>query len=822
MSYKNPNASTKKITTESQNSSILFWILSAFTILFLFWAPFQKALFNGNTFDFERPLYSSFVWVSIILFLMSIYMFYNWKLRDTADVMSILVWLIPLSFVVALSSAASSYFSMNMVSIQFGFIVFFLLGVYICRSDLGDNILRRGLMTSGYVIVLFGLFNWFGNKEGIYKLVGWLSSDSSGLGFYKDAVMTDANGVRLTSVFQYANTYAAYLIALLLCALYLVVTSKKWTSTVVHGLMTVPIIVSFFLTLSRGGFVVLPIILLLILPFLKPYKQVLYLMNLIISFIVSILILSSVTNLGIELNNKYDSGLSLQGWGILIAASIINAGLTFCVQKYIAPLLESKLAGFEKKRFSSIILPIGALILGIIGFFLLFNDTGFTKLLPENIKTRIESINFQQHSVLERGTFYKDAIKLYQDYPVLGAGGGAWSALYEKYQNNPYVSRQAHNFFLQYLVEVGAVGFTILLLVIAAVMYLYIKNYIKNKSDDTDRRFVFFIVTISLLVHSMIDFDLSYVYLGVLLFLSLGAMISKIEVGQLSEKWTDLNKYRWAYPSVLVILSLIMFFNSTRYLSANSNFRSAISIAQSSQNINEILVPLNAALQQHPNHPDYTAYKIDILFQVYNQTKDEKFYNEAASLIQQTREKEPYNRTLLEKEIHMISVKNQLPKALELINQQINNFPWDISLYERSVFLNFDLGEAARMSKNTSLSDQYWNQAFDTYNKVLAKTKHLEALPKEQLQGRAFGLSKDMAFTLGQIEYIRGNYSSAENFLKFELTDQFDDEANKQKTRWYLAALQKQNRSDQAMFDKLVATDPKERDEINKLATATF
>lgn len=67
MSYKNP-AYSEQSTLKTEKSSILLWLLTTFTTLFLFWAPFQKALFNGNTFDFERPLYSSFIWGSIILF----------------------------------------------------------------------------------------------------------------------------------------------------------------------------------------------------------------------------------------------------------------------------------------------------------------------------------------------------------------------------------------------------------------------------------------------------------------------------------------------------------------------------------------------------------------------------------------------------------------------------------------------------------------------------------------------------------------------------------------------------------------------------------
>ncbi len=821
MSYRNANNLPKHLES-SPNTSILFWILMVFTTLFLFWAPFQKALFNGNTFDFERPLYSSFIWGSIILFLVSIYLFYNWKFKHSSDLLTLAIWLIPLSFIISLVSAASSYFAVNIMYIQMIYTIFFLLGIYISRSDLGLTILRGALFASGYFVVIFGLFNWFGNKEGIYNVVKWFAGDTSGLDFYRDAIMTDSNGLRLTSVFQYANSYAAFLIALLLCTLYLTVTSKKWVFTLLHSFMTVTIIVSFFLTLSRGGLVILPVVLLLILPFLKPYKQILFIIHLFVSFIVSFLILSKVTTIGIELSKQYTSSLSIQGWSILIVAALISAGISFCIQHYASGIIEKRLAKFENKRFSSLIIPLTALIIGTTGVVLIFQDTGFTRLLPENIKTRLENINFQQHSVLERGTFYTDAIKLYKDYPILGAGGGAWSALYEKYQNNPYVSRQAHNFFLQYLVEVGALGFIILLLVIGATLYFFITKFIRNKFETDESRFVFYIVTISLLIHSMIDFDLSYVYLGVLVFLSLGAMVSKVDIGQLSTKWSVIEKYRWIYPSILLLISLIMFFNSAQLLNANTNFRNAVSMAQENKNINEVFVPLNNALNQHPNHPDYASYKVDILLQAYNQTKDERYYNDAVNLIQSARSKEPFNRYLIEKEIYTLTIKEQLPQALKLVDTETGNFPWDISLYEKAISLNFDLGNKARVDKNSTLKDQYWKQAIETYNKIQTKTKQLESLPKEQAQGRAFGLTKNIALTLGQIYYINANYSAAEGFLKFGLTDQFDDQNNLQMTRWYLASLQKQNKTDQPLYDKLIAKDPKERDEINKLVNATF
>lgn len=304
MSYKNPNSSTKKPLEDNSRNSIIFWILLSFTVLFLFWAPFQKGLFNGNTFDFERPLFSSFVWASIILFLISLYLFYQWKLRNLTDFVSIGVWLIPLSFLISLSSSASSYYAANSVFIQLLYVTFFLLGMYITRSEQGASILGHFFMGSAYFIVIFGFFNWLGNKSFIFKLVSWFSSGMSNIGYYKDAIMTDANGVRLTSVFQYANSYAAFLIAILLCSIYLSVTSKKWVTVVIHASMTVPIIISFFLTLSRGGLVILPIVLLLVLPFLKPYKQLLYILQTIVSFVISLIILNKITTIGVALDKQ--------------------------------------------------------------------------------------------------------------------------------------------------------------------------------------------------------------------------------------------------------------------------------------------------------------------------------------------------------------------------------------------------------------------------------------------------------------------------------------------------------------------------------------
>lgn len=236
--------------------------------------------------------------------------------------------------------------------------------------------------------------------------------------------MTDSNGLRLTSIFQYANTYAAFLMAFLFVAVYALARSKKWYGTLTHSFMLVPIIVSLLLTLSRGGLVMLPVVFILLLLFLKPAQQILWIIHLALSGLAALLVTNPLTTLGTELNSAFNSSAALKAWAYLLGASAVVAALGWVIQRYMAPWLQDKLSSSETRKFTGLWIPLGSVVaVAIIGFLLI--GTGLKSILPDNIETRLENINFKQHSVLERFTFYKDAMKVVKDYPVLGSGGVA-------------------------------------------------------------------------------------------------------------------------------------------------------------------------------------------------------------------------------------------------------------------------------------------------------------------------------------------------------------------------------------------------------------
>lgn len=820
-----PKTNKNQVSIPKDNKethSILFWFMIGIAVIFLLWAPFQRALFNGFGVDFERSIFTTFIWGAILLSIISVYSFFNYKYRTMKDFLIIAVWLIPLSYLISIISAASGHFAVNMFYIHIVYAVFFILGVYVASNKLGNSILQNLIILSGYLIVLFGLLNWFGNL-GLANQIAGIFTNLNNAPAYTHAVMFDSNGARLTAVFQYANTYAAYLMILLFAGLFLVVKSNKWHLTFLHGLMIVPILISFLLTLSRGALVVLPVVLLILLLFFNLHRQIMYILYLGLAGLASLLIIGEVTASGLELQNGFSAALSWKGWSLLLLASFIYSGVLVLLQLYVSPWLKAKLGKKLTWRFSSIVLPVSSVLLGTILGVLLLTDTGVTQLLPENIKQRIDNINFAQHSVLERGTFYKDSFKLWKDYPVFGSGGGGWAALYEQYQSNPYTSRQAHNFFLQYLVEVGLFGLLIFITFLAAVFVPYIRKYFNVNDESKDNRFLYLILIVSLLAHSAIDFNLSYVYLGLLLFLALGGLTSGLD--KVRAPWTEKLAAKQkvlniSFSSTMTVISIIVLIISIRFLSANNLFYQALSETQQGKSYHEIVNTIDRGLEIQTGHPDYFELKYSVLTQVAQQANEQTLYEETNELFTEFSQKEPHHKFLYEVQVNNFINQRNFSGALSVNTKGVELFPWELTFYENRISILFELGNKAREENNKELTDQYWNEALEVYNAVIDKRKQLDALPEEQLEGRPFHVTNMMSLSIGQIHFLNHNYTEAEALFASGLTNQGEDSLKQVITRWYLASQIKLGKLDESLYDEFISSHSKEEEEINRLVNA--
>jgi hypothetical protein len=181
----------------------------------------------------------------------------------------------------------------------------------------------------------------------------------------------------------------------------------------------------------------------------------------------------------------------------------------------------------------------------------------------------------------------------------------------------------------------------------------------------------------------------------------------------------------------------------------------------------------------------------------------------------------------MEQEYKLHLMKNQHIEALKIMEWGITQFPWEISVYERAISVNMQLGENARLANNFTAMNQYWEQVTNYSNRVAAMAKELQNLPEGQLQGREFGHTPTIRLVLGQIQYIRGDYPTASEIMQPGITDRMDltpqqQMINQQLTRWYLASLRKQGKDDKVLYDKFVAQFTTEQTEINRLLNTTF
>ncbi|WP_374017400.1 O-antigen ligase family protein [Paenibacillus thiaminolyticus] len=808
----------KQKNDKSNHFSLPQWGAIVTLILFLIWSPFQFGLFNGQDIFFEKPVYWSILIASILAFLaIGVLLKLKERNHDQFDVLTLFVFLLPLTYGVSSFFAASSYLAVNAIFIMLTYAVFFALAKLTTGEEKINRIIQITLTGSAYAVVWFGLMNWLGNGKLAAALIGWFSRLNAE-GLYQQAIWVDANGPRLASVFQYPNTYAAYLMAFLFVAVFYLTTTRKVVSHAVHSFMLVPIILSILLTLSRSGLVLLPVVFVVVLLFVKPARQIMWIVHLAISGVATLVILNTVSDIGNQVHLNGSGSSSFKGWLYIFGASAVCAVLCWIVQRFLAPWLERKLESFSMKKWANALLPVGGTIIaGVLLIFLL--GTGFKNLLPESISSRLSSINFQQHSVLERITFYKDSMKLVADYPVFGAGGGAWSALYEKYQNNPYESAQAHSYYMQYLVETGFLGFIILSAFLGIVYWKYIQSFRNAEETKRNSYFMYFILETSILVHSVMDFNMSYVYIGIIVFISLGGMAAAISTEPL--KKIKPSTLKTATVSVLGIAGVIMFVTSLLFIQASNSFAKADKTLVETKNFNQTMEYLNKALKIRPTVPEYAAFKADLFRQVYTQQGDEDFFAEAEHTLRQALDKHPGNRILLLRLIDLYEQKGMDSELYQLLSDNAERLPWDMTWYDKYMTATLRQGIIV-YNESPEKKNEYMDEIIAALRHVEQGVEHLKTLPEGQLQGREFRVTITMAMNAGQAYIMKGEPGQGAEAMKPYLNEDLSNAANRELARWYVGATIQNDQVDQVWYDKLLSVDPEEKERIEQVAGMRF
>ncbi|MFZ5649020.1 MAG: O-antigen ligase family protein [Bacillota bacterium] len=454
------------------------------------------------------------------------------------DALDYLMLAFPLAYAISSIRPVDFYFSVNETIRYFTFFFFYYMVSRLVTGGRRTDALIAALYVSGLVVAAacipfaLGVFSFTGGFTGLF-----------------------------TSFFQYKNTLAAFLGAVLFLGLYLwknrggeygwIITIANFT--IMFGMRGAS---------SRGG--VLAFCAALLLMGLLNYRKRdlslhLYLLMLTLLTQFSVPMFIGLVNLG-------HGAWSLPVFLTTVAVAALSDRVMTARGVYMAG---------PGKRAAYVVLTLLLVILLMSGT--VFDSTYFTGSIerpPAEIQTGggTDPVNFWY-----RLYYDLDALEMAAERPLSGWGGGGWQSAYRYYQDFLYNTKRIHNHFLEVLVESGLPGLIIFTGLWAVFAIRSVRLYRNNLPDSRESNLYLFVflAAITLGIHALMDFTLSF--LSVLLFIAaLFGFIRAVSGGQ-QEGGSGIGLM---LRGGLVIFSVMILAVSWVQLEAHQRFTAAENLAE--------------------------------------------------------------------------------------------------------------------------------------------------------------------------------------------------------------------------------------------------
>lgn len=188
-------------------------------------------------------------------------------------------------------------------------------------------------------------------------------------------------------------------------------------------------------------------------------------------------------------------------WSDFIVLNILMIGIILTnsrsiiilsVVTYLATIIFNK-----ESRKELLINSIIMIVVGIVTYFILTKFGIFSRIVTG---TSSEG--------LLRLLYYKDALRMIKDN-IFGYGYLSWWYMQPSFQTGVYYAQYMHNSFLQIVFDAGIIP-------ALAIVYIFIKGFFDKKSGVKER-----ILMVVILAHAMIDFDMEFIAIALVLFLAL-------------------------------------------------------------------------------------------------------------------------------------------------------------------------------------------------------------------------------------------------------------------------------------------------------------
>ncbi len=379
--------------------------------------------------------------------------------------------------------------------------------------------------------------------------------------------------------------------------------------------------------------------------------------------------------------------------------------------------------------------------------------------IPNSLVRRFNAINLESSSADARFAFYKDGVDMIKDYPIIGAGGGAWGAMYFMYQSYMYWSNQTHNYFMQLWIEVGTIG----LLMIIAFMGLFLfalYRYHKKVSKEESGIILlaaFAAGVFALLAHSAIDFDLTLAALSLMLW-----QLIAFAMVVVNEKETfTANRY-----AIITVggLGIIVFAFSISLQSGYLNGQDGVKYIREQQ-IDKAITYFEKAVRRDPFN---ASYHMD-LGRIYQDTAmmesdgrrhvvDREQFDKAEELVKRAIKLEPYNSQLYAHAASFMMRIGQVDISLDYIEKSIEVQPLRTQNYQQKAQAYFQLAVSY-------LNAQRYEEGEEKLKQILEMPRVMREI--NQRIERPISLNSETVDMIEKADYLLSNYKEADGIDRF-------------------------------------------------------
>jgi tetratricopeptide (TPR) repeat protein len=523
----------------------------------------------------------------------------------------------------------------------FSFFMLFLLVSRLCKGKGKIELIYGSALVSLLLVAITGMLT----MSGYIDLKG----------------VTEYN--RLYGLYQYPNTTGSMLGAGVLICVGLIKYQNNKLLNLALQVILLNLFIGFVLTLSLGSFLVFAVVALVYFLVVNSKAK----LNQLSSYLITVL--SSMPILISYFNGNMSKTFLLSYTVSMFLAVILQLLYISISDKYITKL--------SNRTSTIIVLSIIILMVavGILAF--MVGD-----IVPQSVIDDIWKEELKIGNANDRLVFTKDAVDIFIDNFLFGAGGGAWQDIYFKYQSFPYSSTEAHNFYVQLAVETGIIGIAVL----SGILFLLCKSFVKAmKADRYGYHIPAYFGILMILGHALLDFDLSLAAPMFLLMTLMG--IINGAVANEGEK-----AIRSVYPIYGFILlgAGVLFLSATTYLGILNGNDAANQVAI---NIDKAESLYSKAMAQDKYN---CAARIDyaqIMYSKFVSTNSEEYLKKMEKALDDIEKYEPYNWKYKPTIISLLLSTGKLEKGLEMTDNMVSMKPLDVNAYVVKAQVNLQIAD---------------------------------------------------------------------------------------------------------------------------------